>query len=115
MILNIFSQQDYVRMHDEPVVICVVYLYMIIGMVFLLNLLVAQLTCAYDSIYKDMVGYARLKRLKIITEVMPSVTPKRWTYFTESLELGKRVEFNEGDVGLAGGVQVLELASSNPT
>merc|ERR1719446_901785 len=115
MILAMFAQEDYVKMHDGPVVLVVVYLYLIAGMVFLLNLLVAQLTCAYDSIYKDMVGYARLKRLKIITEVMPSVSPKKWAYFTESLELGKRVEFNEGDVGLAGGIQLLELASANPT
>ena len=83
MILAMFSQDDYVRMHDEPVVLIMVYLYLIAGMVFLLNLLVAQLTCAYDAIYKDMVGYARLKRLKIIVECMPSVTPKKWKAFVE--------------------------------
>merc|ERR1719199_1452418 len=115
MILAMFSQEDYVRMHDEPVVLIIVYLYLIAGMVFLLNFLVAQLTCAYDAIYKDMVGYARLKRLKIITDCMPSVTPKKWKYFKDSLELEKRVEFNEGDIGLAGGIQVLEPASQNPT
>jgi uncharacterized membrane protein YgcG len=115
MLLAMFSQEDYIRMHDEPVVLCVVYLYLVVGVVFLLNLLVAQLTCAYDAIYKDMVGYARLKRMRIITDCMPSVTPKRWTAFKDALELEKRVEFNEGDVGLAGGVQILELASANPT
>jgi hypothetical protein len=115
MILNIFNQEGYVRMHDEPVVIVVVYLYMIIGAVFLLNLLVAQLACAYDSVYKDMVGHARLKRIKIITEVMPSVTKKKWASFVDVLQMDKRIEFNEGDVGLAGGVQVLEVASANPT
>merc|ERR1719409_2234285 len=46
---------------------------------------------------------------------MPSVSPKRWAYFVGGLEMEKRIEFNEGDVGLAGGVQVLELASANPT
>jgi hypothetical protein len=115
MILKIFSQEHYVRMHDEPVVICVVYLYMIVGAVFLINLLVAQLACAYDAIYKDMVGHARLKRLKIITEVMPSVSKKKWTSFTDVLAMDKRIEFNEGDVGLSGGVQVQEAASANPT
>merc|ERR1712019_268048 len=29
--------------------------------------------------------------------------------------LEERLEFNEGDVGLAGGIQVLEPASANPT
>jgi len=115
MILAMFSQEDYVRMHDYPVVLFIVYLYLIAGMVFLLNLLVAQLTCAYDAIYKDMVGYARLKRLKIIVECMPSVSPKRWASFVANLDMDKRLEFNEGDVGLSGGVQVLDLASANPT
>ena len=115
MLLAMFSQEDYIRMHDEPVVLCVVYLYLVVGVVFLLNLLVAQLTCAYDAIYKDMVGFARLKRMRIITDCMPAVTPKRWKLFKDSLELEKRLEFNEGDVGLAGGIQILELASANPT
>jgi hypothetical protein len=115
MLLAMFSQEDYIRMHDEPVVLCVVYLYLVVGVVFLLNLLVAQLTCAYDAIYKDLVGFARLKRMRIITDCMPAVTPKLWVFFKESLELEKRLEFNEGDVGLAGGIQILELASANPT
>merc|ERR1719389_52154 len=40
---------------------------------------------------------------------------KRWFRFVESLNLGERIEFNEGDVGLAGGIQVLEPANANPT
>jgi len=62
-----------------------------------------------------MMGYARLKRIRIICDSMPSVTQKKWTDFVDSLELRKRIEFNEGDVGLPGGIQVLEPASANPT
>ena len=40
---------------------------------------------------------------------------KRWVFFFQGLELEKRIEFNDGDVGLAGGVQAQELASANPT
>jgi hypothetical protein len=115
ILLSMFSQGDYDGMHNEPVVLVMVYFYLVAGVVFLLNLLVAQLTGAYKAIFKDMDGYARLKRMKIICECMPSVTPKKWANFTGYLELGKRIEFNEGDVGLAGGIQVLELASANPT
>merc|ERR1719409_1645575 len=46
---------------------------------------------------------------------MPSVSQKRWVFFKESLGFEQRIEFNEGDVGVAGGIQVLEPASANPT
>merc|ERR1712151_541515 len=40
---------------------------------------------------------------------------KRWFRFVEGLNFEQRFEFNEGDVGLAGGIQVLEAANANPT
>jgi len=43
------------------------------------------------------------------------VSPKRWEYFKKSLGLDARIEFNEGDVGVAGGYQVMEPANANPT
>ena len=65
---------------------------LVLGVVFLLNSLVAQLSRAYVAVYADMVGYATLKRLRIITDSMPSVTPKRWAVFICYLELDKRIE-----------------------
>merc|ERR1712060_1040063 len=87
----------------------------VVAVIFLFNMLIAQLACAYTSIYQDMVGYARLKRIKIIVETMVGVQAKRWNRFVESLGMEQRIEFNEGDVGLAGGLQVLEAANANPT
>merc|ERR1712110_1056517 len=57
----------------------------------------------------------RLKRIRIIVESMPQVSEKRWQGFIQSLQLEQRIEFNEGDIGLSGGIQVLEPASSHPT
>eukprot|EP00929_Paragymnodinium_shiwhaense_P016081 TRINITY_DN12424_c0_g4_i1.p1 TRINITY_DN12424_c0_g4~~TRINITY_DN12424_c0_g4_i1.p1 ORF type:complete len:167 (+),score=53.64 TRINITY_DN12424_c0_g4_i1:57-503(+) len=62
-----------------------------------------------------MVGYARLKRSKIIVETLPSVNPKRWSVFKDVLDLDSPLEFNEGDVGIAGGLQVEEPAGMHPT
>merc|ERR1712060_1032644 len=87
----------------------------VVAVIFLFNMLIAQLACAYTSIYQDMVGYARLKRIKIIVETMVGMQDKRWFRFVEGLNLEQRIEFNEGDVGLAGGIQVLEPANANPT
>ena len=40
-----------------------------VTVIFLLNLLIAQLNCSYATTYQDMLGYARLNRGKIVTEV----------------------------------------------
>merc|ERR1719336_1462472 len=46
---------------------------------------------------------------------MVSVSLVRWQRFFSNLHLDDRLEFNEGDIGLAGGVQVTEPANVNPT
>merc|ERR1719197_592464 len=43
------------------------------------------------------------------------VSPKRWAAFKEGLGFENRIEFNEGDIGVAGGIQVEELANAHPT
>merc|ERR1719487_656764 len=115
MMLGMFSTDHYKSLHDEPVVLCGVYFFLVVSCVFLINLLIAQLCCSYDAIYIDMVGYARLQRSRIIVETMPSVSPKRWAMFKEGLGFDSRIEFNEGDIGVAGGIQMMEPANANPT
>merc|ERR1719321_1734947 len=115
MLLRMFSTDHYKTLHDIPVVLIGVYGYLVTSAIFLLNLLIAQLCCSYDAIYADMVGYARLKRCRIIVETMPAVSPKRWAVFKDSLGFENRIEFNEGDVGVAGGFQMMEPANANPT
>eukprot|EP00929_Paragymnodinium_shiwhaense_P115083 TRINITY_DN836_c0_g1_i1.p1 TRINITY_DN836_c0_g1~~TRINITY_DN836_c0_g1_i1.p1 ORF type:complete len:1114 (-),score=302.79 TRINITY_DN836_c0_g1_i1:58-3399(-) len=115
MLLGMFDSAHYDALHSEPVILVGLYVYLVLVVVFLLNLLIAQLTCSYDAIYADMVGYARLKRSRIIVETMPMVSAARFLTFKESLNLDVPIEFNEGDVGIAGGMQVEEPASAHPT
>eukprot|EP00929_Paragymnodinium_shiwhaense_P115088 TRINITY_DN836_c0_g4_i1.p1 TRINITY_DN836_c0_g4~~TRINITY_DN836_c0_g4_i1.p1 ORF type:complete len:1114 (-),score=334.64 TRINITY_DN836_c0_g4_i1:325-3666(-) len=115
MLLRLFNTDNYEALHDEPVVLVGVYFYLVISCIFLLNLLIAQLCCSYDAIYADMVGFARIKRCRIIVETMPLVSQRRWESFKESLALDEKIEFNEGDVGVAGGIQVHEPANVHPT
>jgi len=115
MVMNMYSAENYDKLDGEPVILLGTIVFLIISVVFLLNMLIAQLACAYNAIYQDMVGYARLKRIKIIVETMVGMSDKRWGRFTKTLGLEHRLEFNEGDIGLAGGVQVLEPANANPT
>jgi len=113
--MRMYVVEKFKYLHDQPVVIICVFLFIIITVVFLLNLLIAQLTCAYSAVYVDMVGYARLERVDIIVETMTQVSRKKWKRFMESLRLDRNLEFNEGDIGIAGGLQILEPARLNPT
>jgi hypothetical protein len=67
------------------------------NVIFRVNMLIAQFNCAYDAIYQDMVGYARLKRIKIIVETVPLVTKQNWHSFISDLNFGQKLEFNDGD------------------
>jgi len=112
---GMFSGMHYDMLMDYPALMFTVVIYVVTTIIFMLNLLIAQLNCAYQATYQDMLGFARLNRGRIVTDTMPSVTSTRWSHFTNSLKLDERVEFGEGDLGLAGGIQVFEPASANIT
>ncbi|CAL1150176.1 unnamed protein product [Cladocopium goreaui] len=113
--LGMFPSEHFHQIQEEVAVLLTVSLFIIIVIIFLLNLLVAQLNGAYGAVYDDMVGYARLTRGSIIATRL-----NRWgwqflgggVFFLRRQE---RLEFNEGDVGLAGGIQVTEPANEHPT
>eukprot|EP00403_Amphidinium_massartii_P018161 CAMPEP_0178427420 /NCGR_PEP_ID=MMETSP0689_2-20121128/29738_1 /TAXON_ID=160604 /ORGANISM="Amphidinium massartii, Strain CS-259" /LENGTH=1286 /DNA_ID=CAMNT_0020049131 /DNA_START=34 /DNA_END=3894 /DNA_ORIENTATION=+ len=116
MTFAILPLDEYKVLYKESFVYnAVVILFLVVTTVFLLNLLVAQLTCAYDANFVDMVGRARLGRMRIIVETMPKVPAKLWNRFIDSLGMTKKLEFNRGDVGVSGGIQILEPANWNPT
>merc|ERR1719356_962101 len=105
----------YDALNDDPALAVVVIIYIIATVIFLPNLLIAQLNCAYQATYLDMLGFARLNRGKIVYETMPSVARWRWARFIEALRLEDPVEFGEGDMGVSGGIQITEPASANIT
>jgi len=112
---GMFSGLHYDMLMDFPALMFTIVIYVITTVIFMLNLLIAQLNCAYQATYQDMLGFARLNRGRIVTDTMPSVSSTRWQHFIASLKLDDRVEFGEGDLGLAGGIQVFEPASANIT
>ena len=60
-------------------------------------------------------GYARLRRMDIVVETLPTVTQKRWKRFIAAVAFDQRVEFGAGDLGVAGGVAMTEPGNANPT
>merc|ERR1719335_25888 len=115
IVMGAYDAQRYAALEEEPVLLVMVFVFCIVTVIFFLNMLIAQLSCAYSSVYEDMVGYARLERAETIVEIMPSVPKRRWQGFVEALRFNKRLEFNQGDIGVAGGLQMKEAANLNPT
>jgi len=115
MFMAMYDSKRYEVLHEDPIAELMVFVFLIITVVLFVNMLVAQLSCAYSAVYEDMVGYARLERADTIVDIMGTVQKKRFNAFIESLRLSKRLEFNQGDIGVAGGIQMREAANINPT
>merc|ERR1719183_932369 len=114
MVLRMYSSTKYEQAAENFFIIVCVFVVLITCLIFLLNLLAAQLSCAYSAIYDDMVGYARLNKIRIIVETMATVKPARWKAFVQMLKFHRKLEFNEGDIGLPGGIATAEASSLNP-
>merc|ERR1719230_1523852 len=110
-----FDGKHFELYESDPLALACVFLFLIVVLVFLLNMLIAQLTCAYEAVYGDMVGYARLERIDIIVNTMPTVPERRWRNFLDNLKLHEKCEFGAGDIGVTGGIQIFEAANLNPT
>jgi len=111
--LHVKERTESVR--REPLVLTLLLIFLMLSIIFILNVFVAQLTCQYSAIHSEMRGLAFLHRANIIVQTMPKVSPGRWDKFKASMRFDERLEFNQGDIGLPGGVQILEPASAHPT
>ncbi|CAK9034042.1 unnamed protein product [Durusdinium trenchii] len=99
---------------ESPFILLLVILFMLMVYSFLFNLLISQFCGVYNSLAGDIKGYARLARGLIILDSLKDLKVERWKAFVESLDLQRRVDFEEGDLGLAGGVKTLEPALDHP-
>jgi len=115
MTMKMFDGAHFEKYESDPLVLVCVFIFLVVATIFLMNMLVAQLTCAYEAVYSDMIGYARLERIEVIVANMPNVSEKRWRRFNDALKLDQKCEFNAGDIGVTGGVQVVEASNLNPT
>ncbi|CAJ1420772.1 unnamed protein product [Effrenium voratum] len=104
-------EDDYRDLQNDPVLLTAVFGFITSSAILLLNLLIAQLNCSYVYVYQNMLGYAKLKRSSVSVQTLRYTKHERWTRFVATLGLDVPLEFNEGDVGMAGGIQVMEPQS----
>jgi len=89
----------------------VIILFVVIIDIGFLNILIAQLALAYESLTKETAGFSRMNRAFTTVEI-ESLMPleARRNIFME-LGFDDSLEFDNGDSGPSGGIQVLEPAS----
>jgi len=99
---------------ESPLLIIVIIFFMMLVYSFFFNLLVSQFCGVYTSLAADIKGHARLARGEIIIETFKAVKLRRWNRFMDSLNLEQKVDFEQGDIGLAGGIKTYEPALAHP-
>ena len=72
--MKMFDSAHYETYESDALVLICVVIFLVVVVVSLLNMRVAQLTCAYEVVYANMIGYVRLERIVIIVGIMPVVT-----------------------------------------
>ncbi|CAJ1356900.1 unnamed protein product [Effrenium voratum] len=110
-VLKMVPASFYENFDEEPVIMLLIALFLSCITFLLLNLLVVQIIESYNNQYENLEGLARLSRGEILVQMNKQVGSSTWADFLTSLRFNERLEFNEGDIGLAGGVQVLENAN----
>lgn len=106
-------QDDY-RGVEDPWLVVVIFIYQGAVTILLLNLLIAQLQCSFEFVNRDARGFARLSRAVVLAESIATTPPQKWNQFVDGLRFDVRLEFNEGDVGMSGGIQLLEPGRLHP-
>eukprot|EP00438_Fugacium_kawagutii_P029292 Skav207991 [mRNA] locus=scaffold1203:65551:77375:+ [translate_table: standard] len=112
--LRVYENQRFDSVREEPQIYTLLVVFTLITLIFLGSLLIAQIAGAFTKLYADIGNYAILFRAGITVETVRSVRPKRWASFLSGLKFQEKIEFNEGDIGLKGGIQILEAANLNP-
>eukprot|EP00929_Paragymnodinium_shiwhaense_P006374 TRINITY_DN10967_c0_g1_i1.p1 TRINITY_DN10967_c0_g1~~TRINITY_DN10967_c0_g1_i1.p1 ORF type:complete len:1407 (+),score=393.64 TRINITY_DN10967_c0_g1_i1:182-4402(+) len=107
-------EKDYRELDGEPVLLLAIFVFVCISAILLMNLLIAQLNCSYEYVYGDMVGFARMNRARLLVDMLAVCKRSAWDRFVYRLELDKPLEFEQGDMGPSGGLQMMEPQHAHP-
>jgi hypothetical protein len=91
--------------------IVLIVVYLIVAQIGMLSILVAQLSFAYQKLSADKSGFAKMNRAFVCVEVESLLSLDYRTKIFNELGFDNSLEFDNGDQGPAGGVQIMEPAS----
>jgi len=95
----------------SPVGLAVLITFIVITYIGLLSILIAQLTLVYEHLSEQNVGYAQMNRAFVCIEVESCLPLSIRRRIFRRFGFDLPVEFDTGDEGPTGGIQVLEQAS----
>uniref|UniRef100_A0A7S0U4W9 Globin domain-containing protein n=2 Tax=Hemiselmis andersenii TaxID=464988 RepID=A0A7S0U4W9_HEMAN len=83
----------------------------------MLSILVAQLSLSYETTSQDKTGYAKMNKAFVVVEIESVLSQAMRTRIYDVFAFDQPLEFDSGDLGPTGGVQVRENAAvrSHPT
>lgn len=113
--VGMYAQEKFIHLEQSRWLMAMCVAFIVLVVIFLFNLLIAQLITSYSVVYRAVLGLARLNRMAIICNAMLGIRQRVFRRFVKGLHLEKRMEFAEGDIGLPGGIQILEPANLYPT
>jgi hypothetical protein len=96
---------------EQPYGIFLIISYMVIVCIGILSILVAQLSLAYEEISRDKKGFAMMNRAYVCVEVESILSLKYRRKIYAELGFDEPLEFDNGDQGPPGGIQIKEPAS----
>lgn len=107
--LNLEPPAEYPGVDSAGTILLI--LYAVITNVGLLSILIAQLALAYEHLSEDKAGYAKMNRAFVCVEVDSYIPMSYRLKIWNAFDFFKPIEFDHGDEGPEGGVQVMEAAS----
>jgi len=113
--LALIKMTLYIEMPDlngeQPYGVFLVMLYMVIVCIGILSILIAQLTLSYKEISHNKKGFAMMNRSYVCVEVESVLSLKYRKKVFAELSFDEPLEFDNGDEGPSGGIQIKEPAS----
>jgi len=98
---------DFAGGHNDPFVQLLFVVYVTLALILMMNLLIGLMATSYDFVYHRIDGFAKLDKAKVVVETEAAMSRKKLIAIFNNMHFDEPVEFDESDLGPAGGKQVL--------
>jgi hypothetical protein len=106
---NYEFHEKVVSMHGEIILL----LFLFVSAIFVVTVLASNVIAAVYAVFADIDGLTFLSQAKDIVEIETVILVPTRIAFWKSLRFDRRIEYDEGDLGLTGGIQIKEAVSQH--
>uniref|UniRef100_A0A0G4HCC2 Globin domain-containing protein n=1 Tax=Chromera velia CCMP2878 TaxID=1169474 RepID=A0A0G4HCC2_9ALVE len=105
------NRPDIVESGIDEISLLFFFFFTIVAVILMLNLLIAQITIAYEFVHHEVGGFARLGHAKVVLSIEACMSLRTRLRLYKRLGFDRPLEFDDGDFGPSGGVQTFERPS----